>query len=258
MTENERIGIILRQQRNLINGLLKRLKNSEEKISIEDLREIFWSRFHPFYDEYLIEKLDEINNRLKKNTNFQCRYSEETDGMMKMLIAPRQGQADIKEIRNTGLKEIRDFTKNTKELIIVDPYIFGGATEKATTYIEEFKRCSRIDNQSINKIHIIYSSGQGNTLAIKNGIKKLARDNNCSLTSYDSDKIHDRIWIKDKTEAIVVGTSFGGIGSRLCFILELPKYDLTNLLDYLTEEKFFTSTLVKMTTTTKQNRKPSR
>lgn len=241
MTENERIEIILRQQRSLINGLLKRLKNSEEKISIDDLREIFWYRFHPFYDEYLIEKLDEINHRLK-NTNFQCRYTEETDGMMKMLIAPRQGQADIKEIRNTGLKEIRDFTKDTKELIIIDPYIFGGETNRASTYIEEFKRCSRIDNQSINKIHIIYSSGHGNTSAIKNGIKKLASDNNCSLTSYDSDKIHDRIWIKDKTEAIVVGTSFGGIGNRLCFILDLPKYDLISLLDFLTEEKFFTST----------------
>ncbi len=241
MTENERIEILLRQQRNLINGLLKRLKNSEEKISIEDLQKIFWYRFHPFYDEYLVDKLDEINNRLK-NTNFQCRYSEETDGMMKMLIAPRRGQTDIKEIRNTGLKEIRDFTKDTKELIIIDPYIFGGETDKASTYIEEFKRCSRIDNKSITKIHIIYSSQQGNTSAIKNGIKKLASDNNCSLTSYDSDKIHDRIWIKDKAEAIVVGTSFGGIGNRLCFILELPKYDLIRLLDYLIEEKYFTST----------------
>lgn len=241
MTENEKLEVILRQQRNLINGLLKRLKNSEEKISKEDLREIFWYRFRPYFDEFLIEKLDEINYRLK-NTNFQCRYSEETDGMMKMLIAPRHGKADIKEIRNTGLKEIRDFTKDTKELIIIDPYIFGGTTDKASTYIEEFKRCSRIDNQSINKIHIIYSSRHGNTTAIKNGIKKLARDNNCILTSYDSDKIHDRIWIKDKTEAIVVGTSFGGIGNRLCFILDLPKYDLTNLLDYLSEEKFFTTT----------------
>jgi hypothetical protein len=189
----------------------------------------------------LIKKLDEINNHLK-NTNFQCRYSEETDGILKTMIAPGQGQADFKEIRNTGLKEIRDFTKDAKELIIIDPYIFAGATDKASAYIEEFKRCSRIDNQSINKIHIIYSSRHGNTPAIKNGIKKLASDYNCSLTSYDSDKIHDRIWIKDKTEAIVVGTSFGGIGNRLCFILELPKYDLINLLDYLTEERFFTTT----------------
>lgn len=241
MTEKERIEIILRQQRNLIGELLKRLKNSEEKISSEDLREIFWYRFQPFYDEYLIEKLDEINNRLKE-ASCQCRYSEETDVIMKMLIAPRQGKADIKENRNTGLKEIRDFTKDTKELIIIDPYIFGGETDKASTYIEEFKRCSRIDSQSINNIHIIYSSGHGNTAAIKNGIKKLASDNNCSLTSYNSDKIHDRVWIKDKSEAIVVGTSFGGIGNRLCFILNLPKYDLTHLLDYLTEEKFFTST----------------
>jgi len=240
MTENERIENILQQQRNLIDELLKRVKNSEEEISRDELQEIFWYRLHPFYEDYLIKKLDEINNRLME-TSFQCRYSEETEVIMKMLIAPRSGQVDTKEIRNTGLKEIRDFTKDAEELIIIDPYIFGGEIDKASTYIEEFKRCSRIDNQSINKIHIIYSSGHGNTSAIKHGIKKLASDNNCFLRSYDSDKIHDRIWIKDKSEAIIVGTSFGGIGNRLCFILDLPKYDLMHLLDYLTRE-YFTST----------------
>lgn len=247
MTENEKIEYTLIQQRCLINTILKRLRNSDKKITEEDLREIFRDPFHPFYDQYLINKLDEINNHLidsrSKNTNFQCRYSEETERMLKFMVSPpRQEQTDIKETRNTGLKEIRDFTRDAKELIVIDPYIFAGSADDASKYIEEFKKCTRIDNQSISKIHIIYSSKHGNTLAIKSGIKKLASDHNCSLTSYDNDKIHDRIWIKDKNEAIVVGTSFGGLGNKLCFILELPKYDLTNLLDYLKEEKFFTTT----------------
>jgi len=241
MTENERIEIILRQQRSLINRLLKSLKNSGEEVSINDLREIFWYRLQPIYDNYLIEKLNEINERLN-NKSFQCRYSEESEGMIKMLIAPKQGQEDSREIRNTGLKEIRDFTKDSKSLIIIDPYIFGGESDLAPSYIEEFKRCSRINNKTLNKIHIVYSSKHGNTAAIKNGIKKLGSENNCTLTNYDSDKIHDRIWIKDKAEAIVVGTSFGGIGNRLCFILELPKYDLAALLDYLKGEKYYKNT----------------
>jgi hypothetical protein len=241
MTKKETIEIILRHQRDLIDELLKRMENSEDNTTINDFREIFRYRLHPFSDDYLIDKLDKINERLN-NRNFQCRYSEETEGIMKMLIAPKEGQSDMKDNRNTGLKEIRDFTCNSQELIIIDPYIFGGETENASNYIQEFKRCSRIDNQKLNKIHIIYSSKHGNTKIIKKEIKNLASDNNCTLTSYDSDKIHDRIWIKDKSEAIVVGTSFGGIGNRLCFILELPKYDLTNLLEHMTSEKFFTST----------------
>jgi hypothetical protein len=158
---------------------------------------------------------------------------------MKMLIGPKSGQSNIKETRNTGLKEIRDFTSDCQELIIIDPYIFGGETEKASKYIKEFKKSSRINNTKLNNIHIIYSSKHGNTKKIKNGIKKLASDNNCTLTSCDSDLIHDRIWIKDKSDAIVVGTSFGGIGKRLCFLLELPMYDLKCLLDFLTSENLY-------------------
>lgn len=240
MNNKETIEDILRHERDLIDKLLRRIENSEDKNIVSDFREIFWHRLYPFYDNYLIEKLDEISEKLN-NRSFQCPYSEKTGGTQQFMIAPEEVQSNMKNIRNTGLQEIRDFTSNCQELIIIDPYIFGGEAKNASTYIEEFKRCSRIDNKKLTNVHIIYSSKHGNTRAIKNGIKKLASDNNCTLTSYHSDKIHDRIWIKDKSEAIVVGTSFGGIGNRLCFILKLPKDDLTNLLKYIQSDYFLTS-----------------
>src|SRR5690606_26053505 len=144
-------------------------------------------------------------------------------------------------VRESGLKEIRDFTKNARSLIVIDPYIFGGKNDVADRYIEEFKKSSRIDNQNLERLHLIYSSKHGNTKAIKTGIKKLAQKNNCVITSCDTEEIHDRIWIKNNNDAIVVGTSFGGIGNRVCFILELPKYDLEALMDLLNERNYLTN-----------------
>lgn len=56
------------------------------------------------------------------------------------------------------------------------------------------------------------------------------------FSDQDTNLIHDRIWIKDRKEAIVVGTSLGSFGgTRLSFILSLPSYDLGALLEYLQE-----------------------
>ena len=239
MHDNEKIKLLLEHHRDLINKLLKRLrKNEHEQISSEELEELFWYRFYPFFDKQILRKLDSINEKLG-NQSFTCRFTQENEGMMRMMIAPPTSSADIKQVRKTGLKEIRDFTKDASELIIIDPYMFGGETESTTNYIDEFKKSTRIDGKSLSKVHIIYSSKHGNTSSIKSGIKNLASDNGCTISSFDTDKVHDRVWIKNQSEAIVVGTSFGGLGNRLCFILVLPDYDLQTLMDYLKQEKYF-------------------
>jgi len=65
----------------------------------------------------------------------------------------------------------------------------------------------------------------------------MASDNNFTISDSDTDKIHDRIWIKNGKWAIAVGSSLNNIGSKLSFILELPEKDLKALLKFLKEEK---------------------
>lgn len=243
MNSQKRLTHILRQQRNRIDHLLARLENSEdlEEITDDDLGRIFRHKLGPFYEDYLIDKLAELKGLINQN-KFQCRLSKEE--AMEFMIAPSsKGNNQSKtQIRKSGLKEIRDFTKGAEELIIIDPYIFAGGNKKSNEYLEEFKKSSRIDNPGLSKIHIIYSSSHGRiTKSIKSGIKKLASNNSCKISNYDTDKFHDRIWIKNRSEAIIVGTSFGGVGNRLCFILELPHYDLKNLLEHLTNEKVYSN-----------------
>ncbi len=49
-----------------------------------------------------------------------------------------------------------------------------------------------------------------------------------------SERIHDRIWIKNDSEARVVGTSLNGANSRrLAFELPLPPEDLEFVLQFM-------------------------
>lgn len=108
-------------------------------------------------------------------------------------------------------------------------------TAKSKEYVQEFAKASRISSTQVRRIHIVFNSRMGNTRQIKQDIKNLASENGVRFTETDTDLIHDRIWIADRKRAIVVGTSLGGLGNRMAFILQLPRYDLNALLEYLDE-----------------------
>jgi hypothetical protein len=238
MEDDDIKRLLLKTFRDLIDKVLKEEHGNQtniDRIISEHLYELYWFEYPELIDRKLNERFGEIKDLIANSRN-TCRLSEQTQNEMKYMLA---ATSDNKhgEIRKSGLKEIRDFTSDAKELIIIDPYMFGGKNVNADSYVEEFQRSARIGGRSLEKIHIIYDSGAGNTTAIKSKIKRIAREKGCKLSSFNTDKIHDRIWIKDRNEAILVGTSFGGIGNRLCFILELPNLDLKALLEYLHDEK---------------------
>lgn len=142
--------------------------------------------------------------------------------------------------REEGLKDIRDFTKAATKLAVIDPYVFAGPARQADDYVRDFSRVARIGPQ-FKALHIVYSSTKGNTFAIRKGIVRAAREAGTVLTYHDTDLIHDRIWIRDRSRALVVGTSFGGIGSRVAFLLPLPTADLARLLGFLDSHRLFTN-----------------
>jgi hypothetical protein len=156
----------------------------------------------------------------------QCAFANEQDSFMQMLTLPGQ--------RASGLKEIRDFTFETESLIIVDPYIFSGASNKAGDITDDFKKSVRAAGKHIKRIHFVYDTAPGNTTnAIRSSIKEMLKDGSIIVTEVQSGILHDRIWISDRKKAIVVGTSLNGIGGRVAFILPLPDEDLNSLIDYL-------------------------
>lgn len=220
----EHILEILKSQKDYLNTLIASFDRSEdsEPIDIDDFLN------PPFFDSYRYRRLEnelrEIKHLLRRQQRLECPLIHNQElNTLGLITLPTQ--------RDNGLKEIREFTNNTSDLIVIDPYIYGGEAIGSSSYIDEFIKSSRL--QKIKKLHIIYSSRHGNTGAIKKGIKEAAQNNKCQFSEIDNDSIHDRIWIADRTRAIVVGTSLGGLGNKVCFILPLPKNDLDDLLQYL-------------------------
>ena len=135
--------------------------------------------------------------------------------------------------RAIGLKEIRDFTREVKSLVIVDPYFLSGEAKCATSIADEFEKSARLAGRWLEKVHIIHSSDV--TKAIKKAIEERAEKSNVRLTFAATDEIHDRVWIADQANGMVVGTSLNGIGNRVAFLLPLPKEDLNAFWDFLVE-----------------------
>ncbi|MEA1009794.1 MULTISPECIES: hypothetical protein [Bacillus cereus group] len=133
-------------------------------------------------------------------------------------------------IRKNGIEILKKFLTNSSEVIIIDPFFYKGAAEQSVkSYIDELKDVF-FNFSSINRIHIIYNKGQCNE-----NIRKAFIDNsNCKITDIHSNEIHDRIWIKDRKQGKLVGSSFNGLGrSKICFIVSLPKQDLIDLKFFL-------------------------
>jgi hypothetical protein len=151
------------------------------------------------------------------------------DGLARLLVGAAGGAAT----REEGIKEIRDFTRDAEKLVVVDPYAYGGEAAFAAGYVDELCRAARVDGKTLRHLHIVYNSAYGNTQAVKNELSARAAGAKVKLTDCDTAKVHDRIWLADGSRGLVVGTSFGGLGKRAAFLLELPKVDLGYIVEFL-------------------------
>ena len=139
--------------------------------------------------------------------------------------------------RATGLKEIRDFTRDARKLMIVDPYAFGGPSDTASVdeYVDHFCHVARLDGGCLSALHVIFDSTKGQTKSIRKSISARAKEAGVRFTESDTNVIHDRVWIADRERGLVVGTSFGGLGQRSAFLLDLPTADLKHVLEFFDE-----------------------
>lgn len=155
-------------------------------------------------------------------------YQEE-GGVFHLVVEPGE--------RREALKHLKGFTKDSEKLVIVDPYFFGGDTAGSDKFASEVVEVARLRN--LNRLHVIYSSAHGNTLARQRAIKDACSDEQVHYTTHDTPDVHDRVWIADRARAVVVGNSIGGLGrERASFILPLPGEDLYNLLAFLDKRGF--------------------
>lgn len=101
-------------------------------------------------------------------------------------------------------------------------------------YVSDFMKA--ISSKSIDRVNILYSSKHSDDTKVRQEIvSKLGNKAKFyDLDTLDDIFIHDRIWVIDSEEALVVGNSFGGLGmDAISFILPLPPKDLLKLKNVL-------------------------
>ena len=54
-----------------------------------------------------------------------------------------------------------------------------------------------------------------------------------SLKLFVDYSLHDRVWIVNDNHAFIVGTSFGSIGKKVAFIIDLPNDDYISFKKHL-------------------------
>jgi len=171
--------------------------------------------------------LGKIKSLLDAQTGtVRCRFSAgEANGITHFLTAKGE--------RKETLKDLRLWVKNAKHLIIADPYFMqGDPTGWDWKNLPDRDRKSKAHEYAtevagilgdVSEVDIFHLPSPPKEL--RTAMKKVAfRGRN--FTTYETTDIHDRVWIKDRDEARIIGTSFGGIGNKLSFMIALPDDDL--------------------------------
>jgi hypothetical protein len=186
---------------------------------------------------FLLESLLRGAEAVQQNINELRRVQEQIKDLLDdPMLCTALPETEMGGERRRSLSHLRDFTRDAVHLTVIDPYMYSGKLSEADAHVDDFSNCTCLDkNANLKSLHVIYNPGTV-TKKIRSKIKKRVRDAGKSFSEKETDKIHDRIWIKNHSAAVVTGTSLGGIGNKLSFILELPDDDLRELKRFLKDQ----------------------
>ncbi|HHT7133453.1 hypothetical protein FYW06_08985 [Bacillus paranthracis] len=127
-----------------------------------------------------------------------------------------------------------------EELIITDPYIFAA---RDSAQIEEQLDLLTNILERLKPSKIIFITNHYNAHeVVKGGIVTLK---NYSIEVKYSTEWHDRFWIKNRSEGIIMGTSLNGIGSKITSITKLNDEDVNLLINYMKKKRLISREIYK-------------
>jgi hypothetical protein len=186
--------------------------------------------------------LHDIKNMIEESQSsrpaLRCRFSpDQSPDIQHFLSGPNN--------RDEPLKDLRRWLRDADKLIIADPYFMNGnlsgwgleglngndKVAKLKIKAEQYAR--EVDSVlgKVRDLEIFHLPGPNRQ--VKTALKRIAFVGRPPVRLVETTVIHDRVWIKNGNEARIIGTSFGGIGEKLAFMLKLPDSDLREFLDAL-------------------------
>lgn len=214
----------MRNERKL---LLQNLRNVIEYIENEDwdLTKVrsqipcwFWDRLR---DDEIFSRLLQKEHCLESLLAKKCTHPEgDPKGLTIHLLTGLSDRLD------EGRKNITGWLSGARKITICDPYFFL-FNRPNKVYRTQSKYNESLDSfltKKLESIEVFHSPDPNRQ--ILSYFQKICGNKNVTLTRFQTTEIHDRVIIKDDLEARVLGTSFGGLGNKIAFILDLPREDL--------------------------------
>lgn len=212
---------------------------NESRVSDEELarleivlERLLFERYERYpYDyrifERIYSKLSEIDSRI--NRLEECCSSNSSS--MELLVNRSSWQSG----QGAAGRTLNSFVAESGELIVIDPY-FLSPHGRPQEDLKKIYEALDIQNAKLRHIHIIHEKGANDI--IKQGLEEKLKELSIGYSYSQTDIIHDRIWISDRSSALLVGHSLGGVGGdKLTFIVDLPEKDLHGLIVFLNANK---------------------
>ena len=198
--------------------LTKRIEHEEtdRNLNLEELRYLLDLDF-----TRTLSNIESKVDRLLERSDFgQCRLARAEGSEVAEFLVGIGGTA-----RHNALTHINECLEGAQHLTICDPF-FLQSKMTPESYAEAVET---VLPQTLKSLEIFSRGGRRDKL-ITNALNQMFKRKGLKVNSYKVDDIHDRVWIKNYSNAYSVGTSFNGLGNKCAFILPLPPGDLRAFL----------------------------
>lgn len=180
----------------------------------------YWWWDHPTGDE-IASRLRHIERRLESLEPQRCVLAEgnRADRVMHLVTGLEGRQCEER-------KHITSWLSGASQLTVVDPYFFSfsGPNKVYRTQAQYVEAIVELLPKTLESIEVFHLPGPNR--AIFSSFQKHCYKKSIVLRNWATTEVHDRVLIKSETEARVLGTSFGGLGNKIAFVLDLPQEDL--------------------------------
>lgn len=203
-----------------LRELLALVESNESDLSQIRHRIRYWWLGLPTGDE-LDSRLRRIERRLESLEPQRCALAEgnRADRMMHLVTGLEGRQREER-------KHIASWLSGTNHLTVVDPYFFsfGGPNKVHRTQAQYVEAIIELLPKTLTSIEVFHLPGPNRS--IFSSFQKHCQKKRIALRNWETTEVHDRVFIKSETEARALGTSFGGLGNKIAFVLDLPQEDL--------------------------------
>ncbi|MGW8158420.1 MAG: hypothetical protein ACWGKN_07840 [Desulfoprunum sp.] len=178
--------------------------------------------FYPFSDEKFKYRLRSIEHKIDSLLDRPvdlCRMAN-SDGDNISLMTGR-GTSE----RAKGVKYLSDWMGNPNEITIADPFFIKNSG--VISEVDYKNSLQRLLPQSLKKIELFIGlrTQKYQKASIARWFNQLCATRDIQLEVFHQEEVHDRVWLKNGNDALVVGTSFNGLGNKCAFLLNLDATD---------------------------------